>query len=584
MNPADVKAFADFMGITTKEHGDELAFKQCPSCHGGTHGDEYTFCINMRTGAANCVRESCHYHGHFVEVCRDYNYPLDMGVAREYKILPQPSQKIQPRQQAIDYLKSRGISAVTANDYEITVRKDNPNMLVFPFYDENGVLVAVKYRNTKFRKGIDKNKEWFEKDTQPILFGMKQCADFSRLIITEGQLDSLSVAEAGFKNAVSVPTGAGGFTWYVPSQEWIEKFDEIVVFGDYERGKITLVDGIRARFPKTVKVVRKCDYLGEKDANDILRKYGKNAIVRCIENAEVPKIENVIDLADVEYVDLNKLPKIPTGFEELDRAIGGLFYGTLTILSGKRGNGKSTFMSQLICSAIESGNKVFAYSGELPNYFFKSWLDLQLAGKENLDMVTDENGETRYAVKPDVEEKLRTWYRGKISIYDNSVIPEEFEDLLTTVEKVIRDYGVNLVCLDNLMTAMDVVTVANNLNLAQSNFVGELKKLAMKYNVAIVLVAHTKKTPDAFDNDSVSGSGDITNKADIVLGYSRDKEDDNDDITSTLKVMKNRMYGKLATIPLHFNSASKRVYGKGSKRDYSWVNIGKYEEVEELPF
>ena len=52
----------------------------------------------------------------------------------------------------------------------------------------------------------DKSKEWCERDCKPILFGMKQCDDaFKQLVITEGQLDSLSVAAAGINNAVSVP-------------------------------------------------------------------------------------------------------------------------------------------------------------------------------------------------------------------------------------------------------------------------------------------------------------------------------------------------------------------------------------------
>ena len=65
----------------------------------------------------------------------------------------------------------------------------------------------VKYRKTDFDKARDKNKEWCEAGTRPILFGMKQCVDFETLVITEGQIDSLSVSEAGVKNAVSVPTG-----------------------------------------------------------------------------------------------------------------------------------------------------------------------------------------------------------------------------------------------------------------------------------------------------------------------------------------------------------------------------------------
>ena len=83
-----------------------------------------------------------------------------------------------------------------------------------------------------------------------------------------------------------------------------------------------------------------------------------------------------------------------------------------------------------------------------------------------------------------------------------------------------------LVCIDNLITAMDAVTQNDNLYLAQSNFVGTLKKIAMRYDVAILLVAHPRKTRDGFSNDDVSGSSDITNKADVVLSYERIEHDD----------------------------------------------------------
>ena len=62
-------------------------------------------------------------------------------------------------------------------------------------------------RKTDFDKSRDKNKEWCENYTMPILFGMKQCVDFGTLVITEGQIDSLTLADCGIKNAVSVPTG-----------------------------------------------------------------------------------------------------------------------------------------------------------------------------------------------------------------------------------------------------------------------------------------------------------------------------------------------------------------------------------------
>ena len=79
---------------------------------------------------------------------------------------------------------------------------------------------------------------------------MKQCDDaFKQLVITEGQLDSLSVAAAGINNAVSVPNGAKGFTWVPYCFNWVAKFEEIIVFGDFEKGSMTLLEDVSRRFP-----------------------------------------------------------------------------------------------------------------------------------------------------------------------------------------------------------------------------------------------------------------------------------------------------------------------------------------------
>lgn len=186
LKQSDIFDLANFIGAETKEKGDELFFKWCPRCRGGDHRDKETFSVNLKTGAFKCFRASCDYHGHFVELARDVGFELDHGQKREYRQLPQ--RKLKVRDAALDYLASRGISADTGKKYNITTQANNDNILVFPFYDENGVLQSVKYRNAKFRKGIDKNKEWFEADTKPILFGMNHCNGFDRLIITEGQL------------------------------------------------------------------------------------------------------------------------------------------------------------------------------------------------------------------------------------------------------------------------------------------------------------------------------------------------------------------------------------------------------------
>ena len=554
----DVFDFASFIGAEIKQKGNELFFKYCPQCHGGGN-DKDTFSVNLQTGAFKCFRASCDYHGHFVELARDFGYKLEDEQQRKYRRLPQP--KIESKPKAIEYLESRGISAEVAKRYKITTQTNNENILVFPFYDDQGVLQFVKYRKMNFDKRFDKNKEWCEAETMPILFGMAQCEDFTRLVITEGQIDSLSLATCGIKNAVSVPTGALGFTWLANCWDWVNKFQEVVVFGDYENGKITLIETLEKRLQMKVKCVRPEDYLCEKDANDILRKYGKDAIIKAVESAELRDVKYVKRLATVEAVNLRDLPKIKTGIRPLDRVCGGLLRGHVVLLSGKRGEGKSTFMSQLVAEAIEQDNAVFVYSGELPNYHFKNWLDLQIAGSNHICTTRNEYNDEEYYLTDGCVKKINAWYYDKAFIFDNSAVSDdEYEGLIKVMVDAICRYDIKLVCIDNLMTAMDGGP-NTDIYRQQSAFVKKLEKIAQQYDVAIILVAHPKKSTAAFDNDTVSGSSDITNAVSFVFNYQRAA--DNDECDSYLMVTKNRMNGKLMTgvnaIPLYYSEKSKRI-------------------------
>lgn len=585
---SDLLGLASKLGADTRRKGDELFFKWCPYCHGDGH-DKDTFSVNLTTGLYKCFRSGCDRHGHFVQLARDFGYPLDMGeTPRKYRELPQRPLKV--KEQAVRYLEGRGISRGVTERYHISARKDNENVLVFPFYDENHTLRFVKYRKTDFDKERDKNKEWCEKDTMPILFGMDQCQDFSCLVITEGQIDSLSVAEAGIPNAVSVPNGARGFTWIENCWDWVSKFPEVVVFGDCERGKITLVDELSRRLRCKLRVVHQEDYLGEKDANAILQKYGPEAIRQAVHNAQVLPVNHVVRLADVKSVDLNDLERIRTGFSNLDRVVDGFFMGQLVLLTGKRGEGKSTLMGQLMAEALNQGYKVLAYSGELPGYQFKRWLDFQLAGPQNVLTTYNVYSDPRYSLGEDTVERLNRWYYDNAFLYDNnSLNGDEYESLLETIEKTIQRYGVKLVCVDNLMTAIDVAS-ADSQYIQQSQFVRSLKQIAVRYNVVVLLVAHPKKTDGKVtDNDAVSGSSDITNRADIVLSYVKNAEGEAPG--GKVFVMKNRMTGKLAlgdgAVAMEYEPSSKRIYQAGSSPSYKydWERTpAEFGSADDLPF
>lgn len=603
-NSDDAIRFANNRGSRTRIIGKEMQFQFCPYCMGGKSKDKWTFSININDGRFSCQRSSCGAKGNMITLARDFGYQLSEDVNRYYNVNNYNAGRfrkfkqahIESKEYAVEYLASRGISEAVCRKYEVTAKEDADNILIFPFKDENSELRFIKYRNTTYQKGQDGSKEWCEKDCMPILFGMNHCnLDNKTLIITEGQIDSLTVAECGYENAVSVPTGMNGFTWVPHCWDWVHQFEKIIVFGDYERGNISLLEEIKRRFNLQIFHVRESDYRDCKDANDIYRKYGKAAIRDCIDNAVPIPAKHIISLASVDDVDVFNSPKLRTGFDKLDKMLyGGLPFGGVTLVAGKPGEGKSTCASQMLISAIETGHKCFVYSGELPNHMFKAWMNYQIAGPNHVRKYSDSWGEERYVVDKSDSIRMGEWYGDKCFIYDsNSIDGDEQESLINTIETAIQQYGTDVILIDNLMTALDLeVSQTSDKYEKQSLFVKQLTRLALKYKILVILVAHKRKNNfSGNENDEISGSGDISNLAMITMVYERSREVA--DEQRLLKISKNRLFGRLNTTgwTLNYDASSKRIYENDSElnREYGWVNNNGFCKIDEglqseLPF
>ena len=571
--------------------GNELIFVKCPYCHGGSKPDKGTFSLNRQTGLFQCKRSSCGAKGNMIELARDFNFDLGDDIRRYYNLqnfngrfrkFKDAHRITESADEAVEYLKSRGISEKVCREYEITVRPDNKKVIVFPFKDAENELKFIKYRNTDYNG--NGNKEWCEKNCMPILFGMNHCGEGGRLVVTEGQIDSLTLTECGIDNAVSVPIGMNGFTWVPHCWNWLQKFSEIVVFGDCENGHVSLADTLRIKFPKKTRVVRVEDYQGYKDANDLFRAKGKDAVAKAVEQAEYITSTRLKEMAEVEAVNIEQQPCISSGIKELDRLLtGGFHYGGVAILTGKRGDGKSTMASQFIADALGQGHNCMIYSGEMPNVFVKNWLDRQLIGKATLT-----NTEI---------DRCNAWYRGRLFVYDDTDLTDdddETEALAEIMEQAILQKNCELILIDNLMTAMEEAAPTNEaLYRKQSEFVGKMAKMARRLNVIILLIAHPRKTfTNYVSNDDVSGSADITNKASIVMTYSRviiDKEEP-DPTERKLEVIKNRLTGKLGDVHVYYSEESKRIVGPDHNFKKCYIMPEFNAEVEindeemEIPF
>ena len=599
-SPDDACRFAHDIGADAHRKGDELVFRYCPYCDGGGHRDKNTFAINLKTGAWNCKRGSCGRRGNMITLAQDFDeFSLGDGVddyylrRERYKYFVR--RPIETKDAAIEYLKSRGIPEDIARKYEITTRKDNDSVLVFPFIDENENFCFVKYRNIAYEKGVTKgSKEWCEKDRKPILFGMNHCnfnGDHLTLVMTEGQIDSLSCAAAGIENAVSVPLGKNGFTWIPYCFNFLGRFDELIIFGDYEDGEISLLDGMKTRFNGQIKHVRAEDYKDCKDANEILVKYGAEAVRHCVENAIPLEVDGLRSIRDVQRVNLADLDKMRTGFHVLDEKCPFIF-GELIVLTGAAGDGKSTLASQWVTMALDQGYSSMIYSGEMKSWQVKNWIDFQIAGAHNLNRYND--------IEDGIYKQMTDWdMYGKLYLYDVDDAEDNQEKILDTMKKGIQQYGIRFIVMDNLMTAMDYNS-GLELNDAQTAFTKKLARIAQDMNVIIVLIVHPRKpmqgSKKALTNDDIAGSSNIVNRAHKTITYSRPgrteditdfngiqyAESDMDDCPIRfLTVLKDRMTGHTISkgIKLQFEEQTKRISDDGK---FGW-KLG-WEKAEQQEF
>lgn len=582
---------------TTK--GNEIIPQYCPYCHGGAHRDKYTFALNIDRQVFKCQRGSCGKQGHFSELCKDFGEQMDRDTTfepfRKEKRYVMPNQGSRPlTNKAVEYMALRKISKQTLD--RCNVGADDNGNIRFNFKDETGEIIFTKYRPAhKVDKSKGERKAWRDSDTKPILYLMNLCTFDKPLIITEGEIDALSLIECGIGNAVSVPSGTQDLTFLDTCFDWLNKFSSITLFLDSDQPGREMTSKLAGRLGEyRVNLIPLDMYRNCKDANELLYRYGKEAVIEAAASGKPVPVAGLLELADVKYLDITQMERVSSGIKHIDSMLGGFLMGQLTVWTGKRGEGKSTMLGQIMLEAVENDYKVCVYSGELQATYFQYCIDLQAAGLDNIQQRYDElRGKDISTVSGEIREQIHNWYRGKFYIYDNSIAQSsETKNILKVFEYAVKRYDCKVFMVDNLMTARYSANNDSDFYRKQSAFCGELVEFAKKYNVHIHLVAHPRKTSSNLDNDDIAGSGDISNRADNVITIKRLPEHEvvSNGFTSMLKVLKNRFSGECGEVGLNFCPISRRFYlpSGGNTKYYGWAvdehGFVTISNTDDLPF
>lgn len=282
-----------------------------------------------------------------------------------------------------DWLASRGISAMTADLFKcFAASKFFPKIggeapaIGFPYF-RDGVLVSAKYRSFPEKAFTQ------EMGGAHDLFGLDHVTKGDPLIIVEGEIDCLTLIEAGIKNAVSVPSGAPikvadgkvlpsedkrfSFVWN--AKEIIEAAPYVVLATDQDEPGQALAEELARRIGKEKCRLAK---FSAKDLNEVFNDPSKftphddpSQAIRTIIDAAQPYPISGLSEASVYLDKLNDLYQkgtgkgASTGYSSLDQ-IYTVAPSQLTVVTGYPSSGKSNWVDQIMVNLARTEDWKFA--------------------------------------------------------------------------------------------------------------------------------------------------------------------------------------------------------------------------------
>lgn len=202
-------------------------------------------------------------------------------------------------------------------------------------------------------------------------------------------------------------------------REFVGQFPFILVAVPPGNAQREIADELLARFGAFVCVPNDEAWLGCASVQELREKGGIRAVERLLFGCKEIPINGLLNISDVTADEKISKNRTFSGLPALDRAVGGFSGGELSVWTGKRGEGKSTLLSQMIPEAVAKGKRVCVYSGEMPAAMFKDCLYQQIAGKSNIYRQADQaTGKELYFVSEAARKKIDKWLDRRVFITD----------------------------------------------------------------------------------------------------------------------------------------------------------------------
>jgi len=418
----------------------------------------------------------------------------------------------------------------------------------YPYRNKTGQVVSYKER--QLPKKFVVHGEF--KDSVGY-FGPPDCSGSATLIITEGEIDALSVAQAQYEKyqkffPVISLASASQYKVMLEHIDWLRSFKTVILWMDGdEAGRKAEQELAKIIGYDRVKIAK---HSTEKDASDVLIKHGGEAVMRCVWDASEYSPAGVVRGEQVwsALVDRKNVVNVPypNCLAGINDKVKGMRLGEIVLFTSGTGSGKSTVIKEIVLELLENTEDMIGMVsleesiGDTAEKFVSMALQKNIR-EENVD-----------------EEELRAGFN---MVFENNRLVlldhqgSVSDDSLVSKLDHLALLGCKYIILDHITIAVSEGVGKKTGNEAIDSFMSDLLKITKKHNIWLGVISHLRKLDNKskpFEEgnlpgvDDIKGSGSIKQISFDIIGFARNMIAESEIERNTIRfcVLKSRFTGQ----------------------------------------
>ena len=443
-------------------------------------------------------------------------------------------------------LDSRKISYQTCKKFDYRVGQYKGKAVQIANYrNDKGQVVAQKIRDK------DKNFSILGNGKGMTLFGSHRWRTGKKIIICEGEIDAMSVAQV-IKSpswaCVSLPNGAPSAKKSIKRNwDYLLGFEEIVLCFDQDEPGQAAAQECAEVLPlgKTSIVTLPHNH----DANELLVRGEEHELVKAIFNAKPYRPDGVIAALDLrsEIAQTDAASDVCYPFARLNEISKGLRTSSLVTIAAGSGVGKSTLVREIFYHLHRQNQKCgMIMLEETTKRTLQGLVGLHL----NKNITVDYEAATEDEIKGGFDDLFTQDHQ--IYLYDHWG-SNDFETILNRIRYMAQVLECKWVCLDHVSILVSALTgnVSDERRLIDE-VMTRLRTLVQEVDIGMILVSHLKRPQSEAGHEGgakvhlsqLRGSHALAQLADQCIGLEIDAEDPTSD-TRNIVMLKNRFTGEV---------------------------------------